>query len=184
MIQAVDLASKLSATTLIDLEGGVLSEVHSWKGPGLLSSDEEWVEEIVEPWQGSEVPLVLAIEDLPHSLKFQSDVKRVCRIQGRICDRLDAWGYLDRVLFVPPALWQRAYEGVWRQGPAVVVPVAKRDFDYDPPDTGWRDLHYKDRTTAKKAQTDYCAAYLIARWLLRLHDAGEGFDVKGTSRYS
>lgn len=184
MIQAVDLASRYSAFCVIDAEGGVVCQVHSWKGPGSLTPDGVFVEEILRPWKSGEVPAVLGVEEIPHSLMATSKtmVKRVARLQGRICEAMDRWGYLDRVLFVPPDVWQRDM-GVWRQGPEAVVPRAREDFGYEPPDTGWEKLHKKDREVAKKARTDFSAAYLIARWLQRKQGELGSFDIPGTLRY-
>lgn len=184
LIQAVDLASRYSASCVIDAEGRVLRQVHSWKGPGCLTPDGEFVEEILRPWVGPGAPAVLGVEDIPHSLTATSKtmVKRVARLQGRICEAMDRWGHLDRVLFIPPDVWQRDM-GVWRAGPTAVLPRALEDFGYEPPDTGWEKLHKRDREVAKKARSDFSAAYLIARWLQRKHGESGSFDLPGTLRY-
>lgn len=182
LIQAVDLASRYSASCTIDGTGVVLDQFDSWR-----CTQQEFIGKVVEPFNHedffSEIPLVLGIEDLPHGVKFMTLVKNVCRLQGRIIERMEWWERPELLLFIPPILWQRATPGVWRQGPDAVIPVAKDLYGYEPPDLGLAELHGKDRVTARKVRTDYASAYLIARWLLDQYNKTGVFDATTTSRH-
>lgn len=184
-IAALDFAAKHSACCVIDMAGTVLDEFSS-----ALKSDTEFLGQV--DWAASQPhhfggkwyePSVLLIEDLPIGVKYMGVVKQVCQLQGRLIDRLDRSGSLGKLVFVPPATWQRTFPGVWRQGPEAVLPVAKELFDYDPPDTGWQRLHHAERRIAKKSLTDFAAAFLIARWGLAEWETNETFDAPTTLRY-
>lgn len=167
MIEAVDLAAKFSALCIIDRTGRILDQNHSW-----AKSEEEWVDTIVAPFydplpQG--MPDILIVEDLPHGVGYKKIVKQVCRLQGRICHAMEAAGVQDRLIFIPPQLWQLTYEGVARGAEKDRLTAAERaasEMDYVPPDLLHKDLHGADRVAARKTKTDYVAAYLIARWTL------------------
>lgn len=179
-ILAVDLAAKYSAACHMDDSGAVLGQFDSWG-----RTESEFIELCASPWYLTAVvhPAVMVVEDLPHRLPFAALVKQVCRIQGRIVEHMDVLGAADKVLFVPPAVWRRHYTGLERgTGPDAVVPVAAA-LGYTPPDlTGHAGKGVK--ATARKVSTDYCAAYLIARWAIDTHAATGGFDAPGTSRYA
>jgi len=179
---AVDLAAKYSALCQMSTAGAVLDETDSWG-----KTESEFIDRICRYWTEwwcPEPPLVLAVEDLPHRLPFASLVKQVCRIQGRIVDRMDTFGAADAVLFVPPALWRRAFKGLSRgTGPEAVTAVAA-ELGYLPPDLSDRAAVIGGKAIARKVATDYCAAFLIARWAADYFNEHGHFDAPGTSRYA
>lgn len=179
-VLAVDLAAKYSAACLMDQHAQVHWQCDSWG-----RTESGFISAITYQWQyRQEPPDVLVIEDLPHRLPFSSLVKRVARIQGRIVDRMDSYGLEDAVLFVPPALWRKHFDGLERgTGADAVVAVAGR-LGYAPPDLSDRIVGGKDRATAKKVRTDYCAAFLIACWAIATVTETGSFDLPGTSRYA
>lgn len=186
---AVDLAARYSAAMQINFsespyppEWRVMKTWDSWK-----PTEMEFVHQICSPFTVpplTKVPDVMLIEDLPHGLKFAALVKRVCRIQGRIAEVMEQAGHRDKILFVPPALWQRHYKRVAdEKWPDAVVPVAHR-HGYTPPDLVGEGMKAAERTIAKKVMTDYCAAYLIGFWGLAQLEKHGTFDVEGTQRYT
>lgn len=189
-IVAVDLAARYSAALQMNYtEPPYPSEmrvVHGWDSWKV--SEMEFVHLICSPFDparfDSTPPKVMLIEDLPHGLKFAALVKRVCRIQGRIAEVMEQYGHRDKILFVPPALWQRHYtRWAGEKWPDAVVPVANRNL-YTPPDLVEEGMKSAERTIAKKVMTDYCAAYLIALWGLEQLERQGTFDVEGTQRYT
>lgn len=188
-IMAVDLAARYSAAVRINYtlppypaEMRVTSSWDSWK-----PTEMEFVHQtcsFFNPRYGFKVPEVMLIEDLPHGLKFAALVKRVCRLQGRIVELMEQYGHRDKILFVPPALWQRSYKRVAdEKWPDAVVPVAAR-HGYRAPELVKEGMKAVERNTAKKVMTDYCAAYLIGYWGLDQLEKHGTFDVDGTQRYT
>jgi hypothetical protein len=190
-IMAVDLAARYSAAVRMSYteppypaEFQVTSSWNSWK-----PTEMEFVHQICSPFSGeptlpSKVPEVMLIEDLPHGLKFAALVKRVCRLQGRIVELMEQYGHRDKILFVPPALWQRYYKRVAdEKWPDAVVPVAER-HGYKPPNLVEEGMKAVERNTAKKVMTDYCASYLIGFWGLAQLETHGTFDIEGTQRYT
>ena len=178
-IVAVDLAAKYSAACVMDLDQSLGMQVDSW---GRTETD--FIDQITAPWL-SEVdpPLALIVEDLPHGVGFMTITKAVCRLQGRIVERMNFYGVTDAILFVPPALWRARFDGLERgTGPEVVVPVSAA-LGYTPPDLSHRILGTGDKATARKVATDYCAAYLLARWAIGVFTDHGTFDLPTTSRY-
>src|SRR5688500_10478720 len=175
LIQAVDLAARYSASVTIDETGQVIDQFDSWR-----VTRQQFVSKLVEPFSDvddySEVPLVLGVEDLPHGVKFMSLIKNVCKLQGVIEEHMSWTPYLDRMMYVPPILWQTEIPGIWRKGTKAPLDVARALYDYEPPDLGMNELRGADRTTARKVQTDYAAAYCIARWLLDQYKQRGVFD--------
>jgi hypothetical protein len=181
-IVAVDLAAKYSAACWMRQPDQVLCQWDSWH----CLDETTFIDHITLPFAGYGLkPDVMVVEDLPHRLPFMALVKQVCRIQGRIVERMDNFHCGDRVLFAPPAEWRKAYKGLERgTGPDVVVPVAA-EFGYAPPDLShFASVHKGGRAIARKVATDYCAAYLIGRWALSNMAVHGTYDVLGTSRYS
>ncbi len=188
-IVAVDLAAKLSAVCHVTPAGTVLSQADSWG-----RSEDDFIDHLVAPFTRGNPPTVMVVEDLPHRLPFAALVKAVCRLQGRIVDRMACLGAAGAVLFLPPALWRKHFDGLGRgTGPDAVVPVAAA-LGYTPPELAWRLERIaagqgrdtplaKDRATAAKVATDYCAAWLIARWAVDTLRTAGTLDVPGTSRY-
>jgi len=178
---AVDLAAKYSAACLLNHLGDVVWQVDSWG-----RTEDEFLELLTVPFYKvrHEQPGVMAVEDLPHRLPFSSLVKRVARIQGRIVERMARLDCADKVLFVPPAVWRKSYDGLGRgTGPEAVLPVAVT-LGYLPPDLRARILQAGDKAIARKVGTDYAAAYLIARWAHLTNQQTGSFDAAGTSRYT
>lgn len=183
MILAVDLAAKYSAACLMTYTGKVVEQFDSWG-----RSEHDFIREVTEFWSAAKHPPpdVMIVEDLPHKLPFSTLIKRVCRIQGRIIERMHVAGdYQDQVVFLQPSEWRRTYDGMGRgTGPDIVVPVAAT-FGYTPPDLSERAAVKGSggNTVAKKVATDYCAAFLIARWAISQKLEYGTFDVPGTTRY-
>lgn len=182
-VLAVDLAAKYSAACLMNDSYEVLHEVDSW---GCSESDFIW--EITRFWdfrRRDDSPAVMVVEDLPHGLGFTGLLKDVCRLQGRIFDRMDAHVASDDMLFLAPAEWRKTYDGMGRgTGPDVVVEVAAR-YGYHPPLETLlkRAKGNGGKTRANKVATDYCSAYLIARWAIDTKIIYGTYDIVGTSRY-
>ncbi len=151
---AVDLAAKLSAVCHVTPAGTVLSQADSWG-----RSEDDFLNYLVAPWHRSNPPTAMVVEDLPHRLPFAALVKQVCRLQGRIIDRMACLGAAD-----------------------AVTPVAA-GLGYTAPDLSHRILKAGDKALAVKVATDYCAAYLIGRWVLSTYRTAGTFDAPGTSRY-
>lgn len=130
-------------------------------------------------------PDALIIEDLPARVPWMSTVKDVCRLQGRIVERMGGFEAVSRIVFVQPAQWRAHYGALLKNGTgaAAVVPVAAR-YDYLPPPLEYRAANAKERQTARKIATDYCAAYLIGRWAIDHHAEHHTFDAPRTSRYT
>lgn len=184
-IVAVDLAAKLSAVCILSPEGEVMDEFSSFQistGEFILQLVHRSLASLDDLGEEAAIS-VIAIEGIPHGMKFIGMVSKTLRLQGRILQALDRFSLMEKVLFVPPALWQRTFPGVWRQGPEAVIPAAKELLGYDPPDTGWESLHHQARQDGKKAMTDYCAARLIAEWCKNVYEETGTFDAKSTSRY-
>lgn len=178
-VLAVDLAAKYSAAVLLDLDGAVLWQDDSW---GL--TERAFLRQITDRYRIAR-PQVLVVEDLPHRLSFAALVKQVCRLQGRIVERMDQLGARDQVLFVPPAEWRNTYPELRKKnlGAQAVVDVAAQ-LGYTPPDMTARAAGEKGgKATARKVGTDYCSAFLIGRWALRNNNDLGTYDGPHTSRY-
>ncbi len=177
LIQAVDLAARYSASVTIDETGQVVDQFDSWR-----VTRQQFVSKLVEPFSAEvdnfyfEIPAVLGIEDLPHGVKYMSLIKDVCKLQGVIEEHMSWTPHLDRLMYIPPILWQKEIPGVWRQGPKATLSAAKDIYRYEPPDLGMSELRGQDRVTARKVQTDYASAFLIARWLLETYKQHGVFD--------
>jgi hypothetical protein len=181
-IQSVDLASRYSAVVRYRGPGQPVTEQHS----SLFLPEYEFLEFCCAPWapeSQEEPPEVLIVEDVPHGIPNAAMTKRVFRLQGMILELMRCHGYRSSVIFYPPALWQRQIPGVWRQGPAAVVPVAK-GRGYEPPDLTEEGLSKTQQDIRLKCMTDYCAAYLQAEAAHEFFQARGTYDVKSSSRYA
>lgn len=179
-VLAVDLAAKYSAACLMTDDYKVLHEVDSW---GI--SEDDFLFELCRPFTWSPVPDVMVVEDLPHGLNYSTLIKTVCRLQGRLYAQMQSpWKNGDKVMFLSPAEWRRTYDGMGRgTGPKIVVEVAAR-YGYAPPaDLLSRAKGNGGKTVADKVATDYCSAYLIARWAVTTKKEHGTYDIVGTSRY-
>lgn len=178
-VLAVDLAAKFSAACLMDDNYHVVSQVDSW-----LTSESRFITNLVEYFDTFTSPEVMVIEDLPHGLSYSTLVKTVCRLQGRIYERLqNTFSSGDEILFVAPATWRAHYDMKRGTGPNEVFPVVEK-FGYQPPDLTARSKGNGGLSKAKKVQSDYCSAYLIARWAIDTKNQYGTYDVPGTSRYN
>jgi len=177
-ILAVDLAAKYSASCVMDDAGRVYEQNDSWG-----RTEKQFLDLITSPWMQTNPPDLMVVEDLPHGVSYMTTTKAVCRLQGRIVERMDYLGSLSSVLFAAPIEWRRVYTGLERgTGAAAVVPVAEA-LGYTAPDLSHRILRAGDKAIARKVASDYCAAYLIAKWMIdRFNELGT-FDVTGTARY-
>jgi hypothetical protein len=184
VLLAVDLAAKYSAACLMRDDYQVLHQFDSW---GLSEAD--FVYRLTHYWtwhDTDKTPRIMVVEDLPHGLKYSTLIKAVCRIQGRIAQALDdsPEGAAEDMVFVAPATWRAHYEGMERGTGAEAVFPASRAFGYSPPDLMRRAKGNGGKTRARKVASDYCSAYLIARWAVDMKKTHETYDVPGTSRYN
>ena len=156
IVLGVDLASRYSAAVLWD--GSQV--VTQFDSVGLDAS--QWV------WHlgGSADGAVVVVEDVPPKIQWAGTVKRVCRLQGRILQAMPK----AEVWFVPPAIWQRSYEGAWR-GKEAGAAAAAEALGYSPPslvgDPRFEELGRtpsERKRLAKKVMSDYVDAFLIAHW--------------------
>lgn len=179
-VLAVDLAAKFSAACLMDDAYQVITQFDSW---GMTES--QFVYQLYETFQ-YEKPYaeIMILEDLPHGLRYSTLIKTVCRLQGRIFHHFEREANSgDDILFLSPAEWRRTFDGMKRgTGPDVVVPVAA-GLGYTPPDLSERAKVKGGKAIARKVATDYCSAYLIARWAVNTKAQYGTYDITGTSRY-
>lgn len=184
-VLAVDLAAKFSAICLMNDAFEVIEQYDSWG-----CTETQFLYRVMDTWQEQQAlgvtPEVMVIEDLPHGLSYSKLIKTVCRLQGRFVQAMHgAFLGSDNVLFLAPREWRSHYLGLERgTGPQAVVPVAA-EFGYHPPleDLLLRAKGNGGKTKANKVATDYCSAYLIARWAIETKKKHGTFDVPGTSRY-
>lgn len=180
-VLAVDLAAKYSAVCLMDEDYTVIKQYDSWQ-----ITEDQFVVALAAHWFFADTPPdVMVVEDLPHGLNYTTLVKAVCRLQGRIIQAMDDMpeGGPEEMLFVAPNTWRAHYSGMERgTGAAAVFPVSQR-FGYAPPDLLERAKGNGGPSRAKKVASDYCSAYLIARWAIDAKNEFGTYDVPGTSRY-
>lgn len=176
-IVAVDLAAKYSAAIHMSAARQPIHQWDSWQ-----KTETEFLDTITTPWRSGTPPDVLIVEDLPHGVPYMTVVKDVCRLQGRIVERMNSFGHIKAIGFVQPAAWRAHFDLKQGSGPAAVIPVAEQ-YGYWPPDLTDR-TGKGDRATARKVATDYAAAYLIGRWALDFFDEHGTFDAPRTSRYT
>lgn len=161
MILAVDLASKFSAACLMDLNGSVTAEWHSWGLP-----EGVWVDSLISQAGLAEVVL---IEDVPFSLRISKTVRDVYRLQGRIIENMEKRVFHTRkIVFIPPKLWQDYLkpDGMKSGDKKAAKRIAEEKYGYIPPELLHKDLHGVDRTHARKSMEDHIDAFLIARYML------------------
>lgn len=161
LVLGVDLASRYSAAVLWDAQGGQVVTEFDSVGQDAAS----WVDLLCGVARGLAKPTVV-VEDVPPRIQWAGPVKRVCRLQGRILQALPD----TPVWFVPPAIWQRTFEGVWRGKEDGAAAAAER-LDYHPPqlvgDPRFEPLGKtpsERKRLAKKVMSDYVDAFLIAHW--------------------
>jgi hypothetical protein len=178
-VLAVDLAAKYSAACLMTSDYRVTREFDSWG-----RTEEQFIAELHDAYQELDVDTAI-IEDLPHGLRYSTLIKTVCRLQGRIYHafRSENRYAADDVIFAAPNQWRHHFGLKRGTGPDIVVPTAA-EFGYTAPDLTERAKVKGGRAIARKVATDYCAAYLIARWAVDMKDQNGTYEVAGTSRYN
>ncbi len=179
-ILAVDLAAKYSAACLMDDDGRVEREWDSWQ-----RSEDWWVKSLAAVFHCN-APDYCVIEDLPHGLKYNQTLKAVCRLQGRIYQEFCRYEVDNKIIFVDPATWRNTYPLLRKRGVGIegLFQVAA-GAGYTPPgDLLDRAKGAGGKTLATKVGSDYCSAFLIARWAIdQLHSWDQLDTVYGTSRY-
>lgn len=176
-IIAVDLAAKYSAYVHVDAFGRLLEQGDSTAG------EDDFLQRLIAEYQFGFADQLI-VEDLPHGVEYRGLVKRVCQIQGRIVQLWAQHNSLDDVVFVAPNTWRGYFPELRKRGAGMdaVVPIAAR-LGYLPPGLDALAGPRGGRALINKVQTDYCAAYLIARWANHTYLQHESYDVPGTSRY-
>lgn len=183
-ILGVDLAAKYSAACWLNDDGAVIRQWDSW---GL--SETEFISSLLGPFvvPGPEpAPQYIVLEDLPHRLPFSTLIKQVSRLQGRIYDRFERVDCQSQVVWLDPATWRNHHALLRRKGlgPQAVVDSAGL-VGYAAP---LEELTVRAKGNggigvARKVASDYCSAFLIARWALKSLQTWDSIDVPGTSRY-
>jgi hypothetical protein len=178
-VLAVDLAAKYSAACVMDDNYQVLWQLDSWD-----QTEDRFIYLLTSWWLRRDAPEVMVVEDLPHGLKYSTLVKTVCRIQGRIVQAMSETtdGDWNDMVFVAPATWRAHFELKRGTGAEAVFP-ASAALGYTPPDLTARAKGNGGKTRATKVASDYCSAYLIARWAVDMKKTHDTYDVAGTSRY-
>ncbi len=164
----------------MDRDYHIITQFDSW-----TVSEEQFIYRITGHWlDGEGAPDVAVIEDLPHGLNYTRTVKRVLRLQGRIAQAMYEvpGGGIEDIVFLAPNAWRAHYDLKNGTGAAIVVPTAAT-LGYHPPDLTSRAKGNGGRTVATKVATDYCAAFLIARFAVDMEKEHGTYDVVGTSRY-
>lgn len=170
---AVDLAARYSAYCLLADDGTVLAQGSS---AGMTETD--FIDTLARYFEpavpDADLPIAMIVEDLPHGVAYRTVVKSVCRLQGRLYERMHAYGRHSRLWFVQPQVWRKHHQMKNGTGPEAVIPVAAA-LGYQPPDgiQGGKPL-------VRKIRTDYCAAFLIGRWALH-YLSNLGPDVENTA---
>ncbi len=176
-VVAVDLAAKYSAAVTVTRGGIVLSQVDSWG-----RDDTGFLATITAEWSFGNPPAALVVEDLPHGVPYMTVTKQVCRLQGRLIDRMLGYGAGHALLWAAPIAWRTHFDLKRGSGAQAVVDTAAA-HGYAPPDLSARVVGRGDKAIARKVATDYAAAYLIARWFIdAYHHAAETFDIPGITR--
>lgn len=179
---AVDLAAKYSAACLMAEDYTVIDQFDSW-----THDESTFIHKLAAPWfyPDKTVPDVMVIEDLPHGLAYTKLLKKVLRLQGRIVQALDfyATNGKQHILFAAPISWRSHFDGMQRGTGSEAVFPASAGFGYAPPDFLSRTKGQGGKSLAHKIESDYCSAYLIARWAVDMQQKYGTYDVVGTSRY-
>jgi hypothetical protein len=161
MILAVDLASKFSAACMMNAQGSVTAEWHSWG-----SSEASWVNSLVVQSKFADIVL---IEDLPFSLRISKTVRDVYRLQGRIIEQMEQHMFHTRkIVFIPPKLWQDYFkpDGMKSGDKKAAKKIAEEKYGYVATELLHKELHGVDRIHARKSMEDHIDAFLIAQYML------------------
>lgn len=181
-VLAVDLAAKYSAACLMNDRYQVLDQFDSW-----ANDQSTFIHKLAMPWFYKDLPVpdVMIVEDLPHGLTYTKLLKKVLRLQGRILQTMDFFttNGAQQVRFAAPIAWRAHFDHMERgTGPEAVFPVSA-SFGYQPPPFAERTKGQGGKTLAKKIESDYCSAYLIARWATDMKKQYGTYDVVGTARH-
>lgn len=178
-IVSVDLAMKQSAACVLDDYGNVVAQVDSWR-----LSEDEFLGWITDFWEVKvHAPDVLVIEDLPFAVPFMKITKKVCKLQGRIEEKMFQQGALDKILYLPPAVWLRSYGIKTTKDAAKLVQPKALELGYKLP-IDYTEFKGTDRQLAKKTATDFCSAWLIGKWAFDYYKEHGTYDAPQTSRVS
>ncbi len=134
--------------------------------------------------ESDDAPLELIVEDLPHGVVPTKITKHVVRMQGRILEKMYQYDCLDRVLFLPPATWERSFKGVWRKGPNGLKEVAEQASYQLPEEIDYTKYHKEERRICHKVASDYHSAYLMSVWAWSRYAEVGSFEHPTTSRYA
>lgn len=177
-VLTVDLASKFSAVSVQDEDGGVLCEFDSND-----KSSFQFAKEIAQAAHDYDVRAVL-IEDVPHGINRLFMVKAVLRLQGFVMFSLIVAKKLDVTYFISPNDWMKYFNCVKKRGQSDNDHIedlrsAAAFLGYEAPDLvgayvkslpeGTKVLK-KHTNPLEKSRTDYVAAFLMGRWLLATPD--------------
>lgn len=205
IVQAVDLAARFSAACLLGPSGSVISEYGSeYTADAVVAETSEvharsrfFVAMVANSVLIPETcPDWVVVEDVPHQMRFDTITKAVCRLQGELISKLAVRSALDKLIFIPPALWQRHFPGVWKGGVKGAAAAAS-SYGYTPPDLleahrGIYDhlhggetsqLRQKLRGNLKKQMSDYIDAFLIAQWAQETMEKHGTLEVKSAQKY-
>lgn len=167
MILCVDLAARFSAACLTDNSGSLVGQWHSWQ-----SSPFQWACALA--CEFSTLPVscdpLMVIEDLPHGLGISRTVRDVYRLQGMIIQQVKNYHDENRIVFIPPMLWQSSFKplGVKPGDKKAIKAAAEEKYGYTPPQLLHKDLHGIDRQHARKTMEDYVDAFMISRYMLEV----------------
>lgn len=181
-ILAVDLAARHSAACLMGEDYTVIEQFDSW-----VNDESTFIHKIAMHWfyTDKQSPEAMIVEDLPHGLNYTKLVKKVLRLQGRLVQAMNFYTTdgAEKIVFAAPIAWRSHFTGMERgTGAAAVFPVSA-GFGYQPPDLSEQTKGRGGKTLATKIASDYCSAYLIARWAIDMRQQYGTYDVVGTSRY-
>lgn len=167
-IIALDLAAKFSAGCVVEAASGeVIDQWHSW---GLSPFD--FARKV--SYQFSLLPTrldpFLVVEDLPFAIGQTKTVRDVYRLQGMIVQLVQEYSNPDRIVFIPPMLWQYHFkaDGMKSGDKKAAKLIAQEKYNYVAPELLHKDLHGVDRTHARKTMEDYVDAFLISRYMVEM----------------
>lgn len=194
MLCTVDLAAKFSAVMFRTADG----EIHEQFDSAGLSAFQFLAKlaNAVKRWD----PELIIVEDVPYGVSSQAQTKPVTRMQGILIAVLHQW--LDRVYFLNPSTWQKAYPGVGSipRGMPKMTQTQKdqfriqkaqeyaAEFGYTPPDLvaayvaslpeGAKVLK-KHTNPLEKSMTDYVDAFLMSHWVYSFDSLDEVKTLQG-----
>lgn len=167
MILCLDLAARFSAGCLVDPSGEVVEQFHSWQ-----LSPFQFAHKVAHTFATLPVSSdpFLVIEDMPFNVGQTKTVRDVYRLQGMILQQVQQFHEEDRVVWLPPALWQFHFKsaGMRKGNKADAKMIAEEKYGYTPPQLLHKDLHGVDRQHARKTMEDYVDAFMISRYMVEV----------------